>query len=769
MIRLAELVTILVLCGAALAAPVLAHSTAATTAAALSEATTLTPSSKELVALVRTLQNRDERSKLITQIEGLIAAQKAAARHAVTAVPEPSKPLASSETLLALLSQQIRFVAAEISAIVEPASLASLAHRVGGIAMAPATRTLWLEGAATLGGVVGLALVAERATDAGLGIVRRRVRVTPSSSVWAKGAALSIEILLRWTAILVFLVAGYSLLALTAAIGPPQHVAHTCLLAILEARTLVRAIMIVAEASFARAAAGIGVFHSGEESADYWLVWLGRLVRFGCYSYFAVGAALNIGMTETVGMILVKALGLVFTGLLIMLLLQNRTAMATVIRGRESLRGGSAVRGLRRRIAETWHIAAVLYIAGGYGVWAADIPGGFSFLIKASVLSAVVLIAARLGALGGTRLANRMLAVPPALGRRLPDLQSRVNLYAPTLVRIARGLVYSIAGLLVLQIWGLDVMAWIASPAGLKFIGRILTVALATAAALVTWEVVGFIVNLYLAPGADGAPVERSARARTLLPLFRKTMAFFLSAAVALVLLSELGVNVAPLLAGAGIAGIAVGFGAQSLVKDVITGLFILMQDAVAVGDVVTVAGSSGLVEQISIRSIRLRGLDGTVILVPFSEVGTVHNMTKDFSYALFNIGISYREDVDEVIGVISALAEELRADPEYHWRILETIEVLGLDQFADSAVIIKARIKTKPIQQWNVMREYNRRLKRRFDELGIEMPFPHRTVYFGVDKKGDAPPAHIVASSGDETPTTDEQARTRELGLASR
>jgi len=275
------------------------------------------------------------------------------------------------------------------------------------------------------------------------------------------------------------------------------------------------------------------------------------------------------------------------------------------------------------------------------------------------------------------------------------------------------------------------------------------TICFITAIALAIWEAVSMTTELYLLrPSADGTPVERSARTRTLLPLFRKTLAILLGVAVILMSLATLGVNIGPLLAGAGIAGIAIGFGAQSLVKDVITGMFVLMQDAVAVGDVVSVAGNSGLVEQISIRSIRLRDQSGTVIIIPFSEVTTVQNMTKDFSYAVFDISIAYREDVDEVIAVITALADELQASKAYSRLILEPIEILGLDQFADSAVIVKARIKTQPIQQWTVMREFNRRMKRKFDELNIEMPFPHQTIYFGADKSGNAPSVHLSTKS---------------------
>jgi len=198
------------------------------------------------------------------------------------------------------------------------------------------------------------------------------------------------------------------------------------------------------------------------------------------------------------------------------------------------------------------------------------------------------------------------------------------------------------------------------------------------------------------------------------------------------------------LLAGAGVFGLAIGFGSQTLVKDVITGVFILAEDQFAVGDVIRVNDQTGLVEEITIRTIRLRDVSGNVHMIPFSSVGMVENKTKDFSRYVFDVGIAYREDVDEVIDVLRDLGAELQEDDYYGPLINQPIEVLGLDKFADSAVIIRARLTTKPIKQWEVGREFNRRMKHKFDELGIEIPFPHQTVYFGEEKGGGAPPAYV-------------------------
>ncbi len=210
-------------------------------------------------------------------------------------------------------------------------------------------------------------------------------------------------------------------------------------------------------------------------------------------------------------------------------------------------------------------------------------------------------------------------------------------------------------------------------------------------------------------------------------------------------ILSEVGIDMKPLLAAAGLGGLAIGFGAQSLVKDIITGFFILLENQIRVGDVVEIAGVGGLVEEVKLRTITLRDLEGNVHIVPNGAVDKVKNYTHLYSYYLFNIGVSYREDTDEVAAVLKEVGADLQADPEFGPDILEPLEMLGVDQFADSAVIIKCRIKTEPIKQWRIGREMNRRIKKAFDARGIEIPFPHRTLYWGEPKQGTPPPLYVA------------------------
>ncbi len=238
---------------------------------------------------------------------------------------------------------------------------------------------------------------------------------------------------------------------------------------------------------------------------------------------------------------------------------------------------------------------------------------------------------------------------------------------------------------------------------------------------------------------------EFQKRTKTLGSVVRYAIIFVILTISGITLLRELGIDIGPILATAGIGGLAIGFGAQSLVKDIISGFFILLQDQMRVGDVVEIGSKGGVVEKISLKTTVLRDLAGNVHYIPNGQIDMVTNMTKEYSRYVFDIGVAYREDVDEIMRIIKEIDEEMRSDPEFKDDIIEPIEVLGVDRFANSAVIIKARTTTLPIKQWRVAREFNRRIKKRFDELKIEIPFPHLTLYMGEGKDGKAPPLHIV------------------------
>jgi len=235
----------------------------------------------------------------------------------------------------------------------------------------------------------------------------------------------------------------------------------------------------------------------------------------------------------------------------------------------------------------------------------------------------------------------------------------------------------------------------------------------------------------------DGEPPSESAkRAETLLRLVRQGARLAVWTTLLLIVLKELGVEIGPILAGAGIVGLAVGFGAQNLVRDILSGFFFILENQIRVGDVAVINGTGGAVEEINFRTIVLRDLEGTTHIFPHGTVTTLSNKTRDWSGYVFDVGVAYKEDTDRVCAVLRGVFEELRRDPAVGPSIVEEPEIFGVDQFADSAVVIKGRIKTKPIRQWMVGREFLRRTKLAFDREGIEIPFPHRTLYVGEASK---------------------------------
>lgn len=240
----------------------------------------------------------------------------------------------------------------------------------------------------------------------------------------------------------------------------------------------------------------------------------------------------------------------------------------------------------------------------------------------------------------------------------------------------------------------------------------------------------------------DGEEVKRVA---TLGRVFRYAASVLISLVTGILVLAEVGVSVAPILGAAGVVGLAVGFGAQSLVKDYFSGFFLLLENQIRQGDVVEAGGKGGLVEEITLRYVRMRDYDGHVHFVPNGSITTVTNKTRGFAFAVVDAGVAYRENVDQALEVMRQVGAELRADPLFGTKIIDDIEIVGVDSWADSAVILRCRFKVAAIEQWGVRREYLRRLKCAFDAAGIEIPFPHLTVYPGQGKDGSSPPLQLA------------------------
>lgn len=242
--------------------------------------------------------------------------------------------------------------------------------------------------------------------------------------------------------------------------------------------------------------------------------------------------------------------------------------------------------------------------------------------------------------------------------------------------------------------------------------------------------------------------VEETRRIETLARVFRYISTVIISLVAGMLVLSELGVSIAPILGAAGVAGIAVGFGAQSLIKDYFNGFFLLLENQIRQGDAVGICDKIGVVEDITLRYVCLRDNEGNVHYIPNGQINIVTNKSRDYAYALIDFGVAYREDMETVFPVIREVSAALRADPQLGPKILDDVEIQGVQDLADSAVILRCRFKTVAQEQWGVRRAFLGRLKQAFDAHGIEIPYPHMTIYAGQDKQGNAPVFRVVSKS---------------------
>jgi len=293
-------------------------------------------------------------------------------------------------------------------------------------------------------------------------------------------------------------------------------------------------------------------------------------------------------------------------------------------------------------------------------------------------------------------------------------------------LRIARIAIFITALLVIARVWGFDFEHLSRGPVGavLGTAGRIALIVVLSLAAIEISQLAIKQVFTRVANRAKNA--RRASQLRTLAPVLIGVSTTTLVIAATMMSLSEVGVEIGPLLAGAGIVGLAIGFGAQTIVKDFLTGIFLIIEDAVSVGDVVKIQEFGGVVEEMSIRTIKLRDFDGTLHIFPYSEAQVIHNRTKDFSFAVFDLSIDYTSDIAAALTVMKSVGDEMRQDEAFRTLIVEDIDIVGVDQLGDSAIMLKARMKTVAGKQWRVRREYLRRVKIAFDKAGVDIPYPH-------------------------------------------
>jgi small-conductance mechanosensitive channel len=468
--------------------------------------------------------------------------------------------------------------------------------------------------------------------------------------------------------------------------------------------------------------------------------WTRILGAIGIFGYAALEAALVFGLYPVVHDALFKLLALALVLCLCIIVLRHNAPVARWIRGHADPAAGGAGRtafaAVRHRVATVWHIVIAFYLFSLWAVWALEIPGGFRRMLRLFVFSMAILIVARLVQRALLRTASRALRLRPPVAERYPGLETRLGVYHPVLRAGIKFAVAVIVLVLLAEVWGFDAIAWFGEGSlGGRLLSSVGNIIIACVIALAIWEGVNAGIGTHLRKLSAAEQVARAARIRTLLPMLRTTLFIAILTVVVLIVLSEIGVNIAPLLAGAGVIGLAIGFGSQKLVQDIITGLFLLLENAMQVGDTVTLGGLSGTVETLSVRTIRLRAGDGSVHIIPFSAVTTVTNMTRDFGFAVMDFRVGLNEEPDHIGELLRGIVSAMRKEPEWSGIILGELEVFGLDRFLVGAWVMQVRVRTTPGSRWSVAREVNRRVKHRFDELAIDSPI---TSY---KARGIAPP----------------------------
>ncbi len=527
------------------------------------------------------------------------------------------------------------------------------------------------------------------------------------------------RVALELAPVLGFAIAGH--LIAGSALGSTRLV-RLVLLAVIDSYAVCAAALRLAHALLAPRHRGLRLLPVSDATAIYALRWTGRLVVVGVVGYAAAEVALLLGLTTAAHLALLKAIMLVLHVFVAIIVVQKRRVVRGWIRAPAGAEG--LIAGIRNRFAAIWHWIALFYLAALWLVWAVALPAGYGLLSRVLLAFLTVAILARVASRAGVNALERLVRAGSKLSGDYPGLDGRLSFYQPFLRSILHVTVALVALLVFLQMVGLGAIPWLMSSSlGQHIAGSLISLAVTLLLALAAWEAASIAIERHLAHLTRRAQIARIARLRTLLPILRTTLLVAVVTVTVLVVLSEIGVNTAPLLASAGIIGVAIGFGSQKLVQDVITGLFLLLENTMQVGDVVGLGGVSGTVEALSVRTIRLRAEDGSVYVIPFSSVTTVTNMTRDYGRAVILASVAYKAEYDKVVAVLQVIAGEMRADPQLRDVILGDLEVLGLDQLTTSAVVIKCRIMCTPFGRWSVLREFNRRMKARFDELGIAMP----------------------------------------------
>ena len=671
---------------------------------------------EELERLLRTLENDAERQRLIDTIRALVQAQRG--------VPESPVPDRVAGRFIESLSSEIGGVGAAIlRAAAFVADAPKLGQWIASTLSDPLTRARVWETLQTLFLILAGAVPALLLSHRALRPARLRLEQRAAGVIgWHRWPYGLYHLLLALVPSLMFGIVAFTVLALL----EPTFVVALIASAMINYAVTAQAVGLVSWMVLAPKVASLRLMPVDDESAVYLHIWVKRITNLSVYGTFLASASYIVGLHYSGYVFLIKLLGVFVALMLAMLILQNRHSVAAYLAGRTGNSDASAARGLRQRFCELWHVFALFYVGVAMAIWLLQPEDALAVVFRATLLTIIMTALAWTSTRLVRRLIRRAFRPPAELRAHSPNVEARVNRYSQIFDTLAGILIWLFAALVALAGWGLDSFAWFWSPTGRRTTSSVISIALTVLVAVLLWEGIRIGLERYLTVAATGRSADeqrRVARMRTLIPLIYRLLFGVLAVLVVLVVLSEIGVNIAPLLAVSGVIGIAVGLGAQQLIRDLIAGVSIVMEDSLAVGDVVQLGTFGGVVESMSLRVLRLRSVDGTVHTIPYGEFHTISNQTKDFSYAVVETQASTSNEIDQVIDVIQATANELRDDPDFKALIRDPFEFFGVERVTDIAVVYRGRFKVLPGRQWRVVRAFNRRIKMAFDREGITLP----------------------------------------------
>ncbi|MCO6160179.1 mechanosensitive ion channel family protein [Asaia lannensis] len=488
-------------------------------------------------------------------------------------------------------------------------------------------------------------------------------------------------------------------------------------------------------------------------ASEFLFDWMRLLIVTTGISAAALETLDDCGLPDRVIEALLKILTLVLHLMVAVMILRSRPRVMRLCERRDR-RGFGA--NMLHLFGRTWWIVALFFDMGLWLVWAAEIHHGYAAIWKLFLRSAVALVIMRCVSIVLFGLLERVFRSAPGWITLSEDAQTRFSRYYAPAQRVTSIIVIALTVLALASAWGAPIKALFgAGGLGYRLVSSSMTVLIACLLGVVVWEASNIMLERYARKVGgldDGA--ARVARVRTLQPMIRIVLMVILVAVIGLTVLSEIGVNVAPLLAGASIFGVALGFGSQKLVQDFINGIFLLMENALTVGDAVTLNGTYGVVEHLSLRTVHVRANDGSMNIFPFSSLGQIINYNRDFARAIIVAEVGYETDTDEVVAVINDITAEMRADEKFKALIIDDFQMWGVDALNPTSVTVRGTLPTVTSGRWPVQREFYRRLKMAFQARGIPLPFPTNVVELtGMAGSGMTAPGMKSPETGSSDP----------------